>query len=342
MDRNRRKGMKHLDGAVPETQPCVSPWHGVVLTSPSFPTQRPAAGGERTASGTQSPSKKRLSLKRKDRFPSAVGSRWGHLQRERDLGRGLCGGDWDFKRWATVTRVHWEHLLDSTTPRRNLPPPTPGDLPAQDPSLQGMVRTGRALPSPVPLSVTYERATSDPWHVEVPRLGLQLELWLLAYTTAIVTWHPSQFCDHHSPPQRWILNPPSKTRDRTCVLADTSQVCYCCATRATPRCATLHELRSLFQDKLGLSHERGASAPLTWETRPSLRPGDLGQAVFCSPFPARPAGLVPPSPPPPCLCPGSCGLPGGWALPQASLHPSPRRTGLLLPSFRDAGPRSAA
>lgn len=79
------------------SQPCVSPWHGVVLTSPSFPTQRAAAGGERTASGTQSPSKKRLSLKRKDRFPSAVGSRWGHLQRQRDLGRGLCGGDWDFK-----------------------------------------------------------------------------------------------------------------------------------------------------------------------------------------------------------------------------------------------------
>ena len=29
-----------------------------------------------------------------------------------------------------------------------------------------------------------------PWHMEVPRLGVELELQLLAYATAMVTWDP--------------------------------------------------------------------------------------------------------------------------------------------------------
>ena len=46
------------------------------------------------------------------------------------------------------------------------------------------------------------------WHMEVPRLGIKLELQLLAYTTAIATQDPSRVCDlHHSSQQRWILNP---------------------------------------------------------------------------------------------------------------------------------------
>ena len=37
------------------------------------------------------------------------------------------------------------------------------------------------------------------WHLEVPGLGIKLELQLLAYTTATATQDLSRFCDlHHS------------------------------------------------------------------------------------------------------------------------------------------------
>ena len=48
----------------------------------------------------------------------------------------------------------------------------------------------------------------SPWHMEVPRLGVQLKLQLLAYNTAIAMPDPSHICDlYHSSWQRWILNP---------------------------------------------------------------------------------------------------------------------------------------
>ena len=38
-----------------------------------------------------------------------------------------------------------------------------------------------------------------PWHMEVPRLGVKLELQLLAYTTAMATLDLSHVCyPHHS------------------------------------------------------------------------------------------------------------------------------------------------
>ena len=40
------------------------------------------------------------------------------------------------------------------------------------------------------------------WHIEVPRLGIKLELQLLAYATAIAMPDPSHECDlHHSSQQ---------------------------------------------------------------------------------------------------------------------------------------------
>jgi len=61
------------------------------------------------------------------------------------------------------------------------------------------------------------------WHTEVPRLGVESELQLPAYTMATVTWDPSHICDlHHSSQQRQILNPLSKARNRTHILIDTS------------------------------------------------------------------------------------------------------------------------
>ena len=50
--------------------------------------------------------------------------------------------------------------------------------------------------------------------MEVSRLGVELELQLLAYTTAIAMPDPScVYGLHHSLQQCWILNPLIKARD---------------------------------------------------------------------------------------------------------------------------------
>ena len=72
-------------------------------------------------------------------------------------------------------------------------------------------------------------------HMEIPRLGVELELQPLAYTTATAMWDPSCICDlHHSSQQCQILNPLSETRDQTYNLMVTSQIHYHCATMGTP------------------------------------------------------------------------------------------------------------
>ena len=68
----------------------------------------------------------------------------------------------------------------------------------------------------------------NPRHVEVPRLGVELELQLPAYTTASATPDPSHICNlYHSAWPHQILNPLSEARDGTHILMDTSQVHYC-------------------------------------------------------------------------------------------------------------------
>ena len=52
--------------------------------------------------------------------------------------------------------------------------------------------------------------------MEVPRLGVESELQLLAYTTAMPD--PSHICNLHQ-----ILNPLRDARDQTQILMDTSQ-----------------------------------------------------------------------------------------------------------------------
>ena len=49
------------------------------------------------------------------------------------------------------------------------------------------------------------------WHMELPRLGVKLELWLPAYATATATRDPSDL--HHSSWKRQILNPLREARD---------------------------------------------------------------------------------------------------------------------------------
>ena len=70
-----------------------------------------------------------------------------------------------------------------------------------------------------------------PQYMEVPRLGVELELQLPAYTTATATRDPSHVCDlHHSSWQQQIPDPLREARDQTGILEDTSWICFCCAT----------------------------------------------------------------------------------------------------------------
>ena len=54
--------------------------------------------------------------------------------------------------------------------------------------------------------------------MDVPRLGVESELQLRAYTTA--TWDLSRICDLYHVRECRILNPLSKARDRTCFFMD--------------------------------------------------------------------------------------------------------------------------
>ena len=56
-------------------------------------------------------------------------------------------------------------------------------------------------------------------NMDVPRLGVKLELQLPAYTTAAAMPDPNRSLRQHR-----ILNPLIKARDQTCILKDTSQV----------------------------------------------------------------------------------------------------------------------
>ena len=63
--------------------------------------------------------------------------------------------------------------------------------------------------------------------MEIPRLGVESELQLLAYATATAMQDPSWVCKlYHSSWQHQVLNPLSGAKDRTRILMDTSQVRY--------------------------------------------------------------------------------------------------------------------
>ena len=76
----------------------------------------------------------------------------------------------------------------------------------------------------------------NPWHMEVPRLGVESEIQLPVYTTVTATQDLSHICIlHHSSWQHWILGPLSEARDQTHILIDTSLVRYLWVTTGTPR-----------------------------------------------------------------------------------------------------------
>ena len=64
-----------------------------------------------------------------------------------------------------------------------------------------------------------------PQHMEIPRLGVETKLPLLAYSTAIATRDQRHICNlHYSSQQCQIFNPLRKARVWTWVLMDTSRV----------------------------------------------------------------------------------------------------------------------
>ena len=72
-------------------------------------------------------------------------------------------------------------------------------------------------------------------HMEVTKLGVESELQVPVYATAIAMPDPSRVCHlRHSSWQCQILNPLSEARDRTHILMDTSWVHYPCATMELP------------------------------------------------------------------------------------------------------------
>jgi len=71
--------------------------------------------------------------------------------------------------------------------------------------------------------------------MEVPRLEVESELQLLAYTTATTTQDQSHICDlHHSSWQHQIVNPLNEARDRTHNVIVPSRIRFRCTTKGTP------------------------------------------------------------------------------------------------------------
>ena len=73
--------------------------------------------------------------------------------------------------------------------------------------------------------------------MEVPRLVVELELQLLAYSTATAMEDLNHVCKlHHSSQQCLTSDPLTEGRDQTHILMDTSRICFCCTTMGTPPC----------------------------------------------------------------------------------------------------------
>ena len=90
--------------------------------------------------------------------------------------------------------------------------------------------------------------------MEVPRLGVELELLLLAYTTAKAMWDPSHICKlHHSSRQHWTLNPLSEASDQTRNLMVPSWIHFCCAMTGTPKYILFKNFFNYYYPFLGLN-----------------------------------------------------------------------------------------
>ena len=78
-----------------------------------------------------------------------------------------------------------------------------------------------------------------PRHMEIPKVGVDLELQLPAYPTATAMLDPSCVCDPH---KCWIPDPLREARDRTHNLMGTSWVRNPLSTMGTPMWGILEHL----------------------------------------------------------------------------------------------------
>ena len=101
-------------------------------------------------------------------------------------------------------------------------------------------------------------------HMEVPRLGVELELQLPAYTTGKAMQDLSLvFNLHHSSRQCGFLNALSKSRDRTCNFMVTSWIRFCCPTTGTPSFTfSLSVLHSLWHVHISIWDHFSEGLPL--------------------------------------------------------------------------------
>ena len=115
--------------------------------------------------------------------------------------------------------------------------------------------------------------------MEVPRPGVEWEVQLPACTRATAMQDPRCICHlHHSSRQRWILNPLSEARDRTCNLVVPSRIRFCCATMGTPHFLFLLCLHGWMSRQLPCPAQRAVSIRCSMLCR------------FHSPERIRPAG----------------------------------------------------
>ena len=143
----------------------------------------------------------------------------GECYEENRITRGSLG--WE-DTWATVMKAFLERLYLSL--RQN----TADEAATQSPkSIRGTENARCKGPEVETWSASFFFPLFLGPHMEVPRLGVESEPQLRAYTTATATPDLSRVCNlHHSSQPCWILYPLSGARDRTRILMDTIQVHY--------------------------------------------------------------------------------------------------------------------
>ena len=106
-------------------------------------------------------------------------------------------------------------------------------------------------------------------HMEIPRIGVELELLLLAYTTAIAMPDPSYDCDAHGSPGSVMVF----YGILWCFVLCVCLFCCCCLSRATPVAYGSSQATGWIEaaaTSLHQSHSHARSKPCLWST-PQLR-----------------------------------------------------------------------